>query len=124
MKSSDSSSAQLNEFPGWAIRLATACTVLMLAPVSASAADGWLMHGEGIENNAHADSDINKNNIDKVTLKSIYNIDTTTAGGKTRGENAVGSGIAVTNGGIADAPMAAAQEPGSKIRKCCFSMKS
>jgi outer membrane protein assembly factor BamB len=76
----------------------------MLAPVTASAQSGWLMHGHGIENNAHAPSMINKNNIDKVTLKSIYNIDTTTAGGKTRGENAVGSGIALTNDGIAYVP--------------------
>jgi outer membrane protein assembly factor BamB len=76
----------------------------MLGSVPALAENGWLMHGHGIENNAHGDTDINKDNIDQVTLKSIYNIDTTTAGGKTRGENAVGSGIAVTNGGIAYVP--------------------
>jgi outer membrane protein assembly factor BamB len=62
------------------------------------------MHGQGIGNNANGHSGINKNNISRVTLKSIYNIDTTTAGGKTRGENAVGSGIAVTHGGMAYVP--------------------
>jgi hypothetical protein len=79
-------------------------TLALLISLPALAQSGWLMHGNDIENNANGKTDINKNNIDQVTLKSIYNIDTTTAGGKTRGENAVGSGIAVTNGGIAYVP--------------------
>ena len=94
MQSSDNSLIQPNEKPRWEFLLVTACAIIMFAPIPASAKSGWLMHGHGIENNAHGDTDINKNNIDKVTLKSIYNIDTTTAGGKTRGENAVGFGIA------------------------------
>jgi len=77
---------------------------LALTPFPAQAADGWLMHGQGIENQANGKTDINVNNIGKLQLKSIYNIDTTTAGGKTRGENAVGSGIALTDGGIAYVP--------------------
>jgi outer membrane protein assembly factor BamB len=68
------------------------------------AGEGWPMHGQGIENNAHGKTKINKKNIHKVTLKSIYNIDVTTAGGKTRAENAIGSGIAVTKKGIAYVP--------------------
>ena len=104
MKRSESSLARLNENPRCGFLLASACAILMLGSVPALAESGWLMHGQGIENNAHGNTDINKDNIDQVTLKSIYNIDTTTAGGKTRGENAVGSGIAVTNGGIAYVP--------------------
>ena len=104
MQSSDNSLAQPNEKPRWVFLLVTACAIIMFAPIPASANSGWLMHGHGIDNNAHGDTRINKNNIGKVTLKSIYNIDTTTAGGKTRGENAVGSGIAVTDGGIAYVP--------------------
>ena len=104
MQNSDHSLVQLNENSCWAFVLATAFAFIMLAPDSASADSGWLMHGHGIENNANANTDINKNNIGKVTLKSIYNIDTTIAGGKTRGENAIGSGIAVTDGGIAYVP--------------------
>ena len=104
MKRSENSLAPLNENPRSGFLLASACAVSVLGSVPALAESGWLMHGQGIENNANGDTDINKNNIDKVTLKSIYNIDITTAGGKTRGENAVGSGIAVTNGGIAYVP--------------------
>jgi hypothetical protein len=104
MQRPDNSIAQPNENPLLASVFGAVCAVLLFASFSASAQSGWLMHGHGIDNNANGNSDINKNNIDNVTLKSIYNIDVTTAGGKTRGENAIGSGIAVTNGGIAYVP--------------------
>ncbi len=89
---------------GRKVRFVFSFILFLLLPAHAVAAEGWLMHGHGIENNANGNSEINKNNIDKVVLKSIYNIDTTTAGGKTRAENAVGSGIALTDKGIAYVP--------------------
>ena len=84
--------------------LAVLALALIFPTAAAVAQDGWLLHGKDLSNNANGDSSINANNVDKLKLESIYNIDTTNAGGKSRGENAVGSGIAVTDGGIAYVP--------------------
>ena len=72
MQRSDNSLARLNKNKCRALLLATASATLMIATVPASAESGWLMHGQDIQNNAHGNTDINKNNIDNVTLKRKY----------------------------------------------------
>jgi outer membrane protein assembly factor BamB len=79
-------------------------TSFLICAGSVAAAQDWLLHGQGLENNANGETAITPKNIDEVELRSIYNIDTTNAGGKTRGENAVGSGIALTASNIAYVP--------------------
>jgi outer membrane protein assembly factor BamB len=85
------------------ISLAATLSVIAFAS-PAFAESGWLMHGKGLGNAAEADTSINRQNVRKAELESIYDIDVTNAGGKVRGENAVGSGFAVTDGGIAYVP--------------------